>query len=336
MLRSQVLVGVNAGIDGLHTIIVREEASGGLRLIGEHRSWDVIAKGNPAGVIERVRQSIMEAIKDAQVSPSELLTIGIALPGQIDYDHGILLYSPNFDVRNVPFVQALSEHFNCHIALINDVASYAIGEQRIGAGKGLKHFIYLYVGYGINAALIIDENLYTGADRLAAEFGHTTIDFDGPHCSCGSHGCLEALASRYAIGKKIQTLYKQGEATILTKLIDLSVEPLDISSSLLADAVEQDDPMAIQAIEAAADVFGAGIANVINFLNPRTIILGGDVLDEIDLYFERSVASARRRCLADSGKNVSIVRAALGTTAGAYGAAVFARQRLEEGSGINM
>ncbi len=329
-----LLVGVNAGIDRLHTIIVQEDGTGGLRLIGEHRGSDIVRKEDKSGVIERIQNSIMEALRDARVNKDDLLSIGIASPGQIDNENGILLYSTNFNVRNVPFAESLSNTFGCHVAAINDVASQAVGEQKLGAGKSLKHITYLFVSYGIGSAIIIDGKLYNGSNGLAGEFGHMTIKFDGTPCLCGSTGCLEAYASRSAMSKNIQKLYQQGEYTILANLTDLTQEPLDLSASIIEEAIDHEDALTIRVVEESATVFGAGIANIINFLNPHAVILGGDVFDEIDLYFERAIAASKKWLLPDSAKEVSIVRGELGTTAGAYGAAVFAKQHLAQRTGL--
>jgi len=332
----QLLVGVNAGLDNLHTIIVREEASGGLRLLGEYRDRKVVYKEESVDLVERVVQSIQEAIHEAQVSPADLLAIGVALPGSVDSEHRSILFLPRLNMRDIPLASLLGERFATPITLINDAASQGLGEQKIGAGKESKHMVYLYASYGIGASIFIDGHLYAGADGLTGEFGHITInpDKDAPACECGNRGCLEAMASRSAMAKRLQTLYgdkkatnQNGEVTSLTK--ELEKTPPSISSALIADAIDEEDTLAIQVVEEAADMFGIGIANVVNFLNPRMIIVGGDVIDEIDLYFERAITSARERALTDYMKNVSIVRAMLGTTAGAYGAAVFAKEHLE-------
>ena len=201
-----------------------------------------------------------------------------------------------------------------------------IGEQRIGLGKGIGDFVYLRIGYTIGASIIIDEKLYTGADNLAGAFGHMIVDVNGPECSCGNRGCLDAIVSRATMEKKLLQRYREGEATTLESR--LNKEPLDINSAVIAEAIDQEDPLTCQVVEEAAEVLGIGIANVINLLNPHRVILGGDVIDEIDLYFEKAVEIAQRIILRASMKNVSIVRGMLETTAGAYGAAVFAKEHL--------
>ena len=333
MAEPQLMVGVIAGLNSVQSIIVREEASGKLRLMGEHRGREVLDKPDSTVLLSRVRWSIEEAIKDAQVSQDDILTIGVASPGQIDIDKGLILFSPLFNLRKDPFplVEKLQEYFGYRpITLINNDDVYGIGEQHIGIGKDIGDLVYVRVGFNIGASIIINKELYTGADNLAGEFGHMVVELDGPMCTCGNKGCLDMLVSRAAIQRKLHALHEDGRATILSK--ELKKEPLDVNAAVIAEAIDQEDFLACQVVEEAAEILGIGIANIINFLNPHRVILGGDVIDEIDLFFEKAVESARRRSLHASIRNVSIERVVLGTTAGAYGAAVFAKQRFVQTS----
>src|SRR5947199_8374109 len=200
----QLLAGVNAGFDRIHTIIVRPEANGGLRLMGEHRKRELVKPGDQASMVERVRASIAEAIQEAEVRQKDLLAIGIATPGQIAYDTGVILYATNLEVSDFHFAELVRSHFDCTIALINDIDAQAVGEQKLGAGKGIDHLVYLYVGHGIGAGIIINGQLYTGSNHLAAEIGHMSINYDGQLCKC-EHGigCLESLSSKLAIVQAI-------------------------------------------------------------------------------------------------------------------------------------
>ena len=321
-----------AGLNSVHTIIVREEVSGTLRLMGEHRDRKVVDnRPDETILLTRVCASIEEAIKDAQVSQDNILTIGVASPGQIDSDEGVILFSPLFNLSKYPFpfVKALQESFgNYHITLINNDDAHGIGEQRIGVGKDVKDLVYLRIGYNIGSSIIIDGKLYAGADNLAGEFGHMVVDLNGPECSCGNRGCLDVLVSRAAMQRELLERYLAGEKTVLAE--ELGKDPLDINAAFIYDAIDQEDVLTQEVVEKAADVLGTGIANIINFLNPHRIILGGDVVDEIDLFFEEAVESARRKSLHASMRNVSIMRGMLGTTAGAYGAAVYAKQRFDQ------
>lgn len=328
--KSQLLAGISIGLNSTHTIIVREEKKDRLRIMGEARSRTVVPKPDETILIQRIRDSLQNAIKESQIDEKDIISLGIALPGQIDIENGTLLYSPLFQVEQspLPLFERLREFLDIkHITLLSNNDAQGLGEQRIGMGKGVKDLVYLRIGYNVGACTIINEKLYTGADNLAGEFGHMVVNLNGPMCKyCHNNGCLDVLVSREAIADKILALHKGDASPSLERA--LKKKPIDINSVVIADALDQEDVLAREVILEAAEVLGIGIANVINFLNPHMVILGGDVIDEIDLYFERAVEVAHERTLHASIQNTSIVRGKLGTTAAAYGAAVFAKERL--------
>lgn len=339
----KLLVGVGVGFNSIHSIVVRREAEKRLRLMGSHRYRKVGQEASQQHLIQRVRESINKAIEDAQVNLADIQTIGVALPGQIDIDNGIILSSPLFDTKeqqlreqSFPFVDNLRKYVNMTaITVMGNDDAQGIGEQRIGIGKGIEDLVYIHVGYIIGASIVIDKKLYNGIDHLAGELGHMMIDPHGSECDiCGNKGCLNALASRSAMQKKLfkhHTVDKK-----LTLLANkLYEQPLDINSAIITSALEQEDSLTREVVVEAAEMLGIGIANVINFLNPQRVILGGDVIDEIELYFEIASQSAKDRALHANLRHVDIVRGTLGTTAAAYGAAVFAEERLKQATEIS-
>src|SRR5437763_1662539 len=133
----ELLVGVSAGLHSMHTLIVREEADGRLRLMGEHRDRKVVSEYDETNLVKRVYESIERAIGNARVNPAEILAIGVAAPGQIDINNGAVLFSPLFHVQDepFPFVATLHDYFDVHhIALISNDDAPGIGEHRIGVG----------------------------------------------------------------------------------------------------------------------------------------------------------------------------------------------------------
>lgn len=324
----QLFIGVNAAFDRLHTIVFREEANGSVALVGEDRTRNIAQFGDQQQQIRRIWDSIVAALDDARVAPSDILTVGIANLGQIDQNNETVVYATNLGVRNFPVAARLREYIDVPIKLFYVMDAYAVGEQRFGAGRPYSDMVYIYISQGIGASLFFDRKLYRGKHNLAGEFGHATIDYQGRICDCGNIGCIEDIASRKAITASIQRAYKQGKQTLLADMFDLSAESLDISISLLAEAIAQKDALAIAVIEEAAEAFGAAMANLINILNPEAIIVGGEMVDDIELFFQRSIASAQKRALAANFNSVTILQGALGTTAGAYGAALLAKQFL--------
>ena len=264
----------------------------------------------------------------ANIDIGDISSIGISSGGQINSQTGTILYATNLGVKNFHLAEKLSEYVKCQINVINDVDAHALGEQKLGAGKNYNNLVYLYVGFGIGSSIIIDKKIYRGSNFLAGEIGHSTVNLNGTLCLCGNFGCLDAISSRRAIGNAIQASWKQGRETILSSMIDLSSNQLDIGASLIGEAIDRKDQLTISIVEDAGIALGAAVANVVNFLNPNAIILGGDLVDTVDLLYLRALDSSKRRSLLASYENVSILKAKLGATAEVYGAAMFSRSNL--------
>lgn len=326
MKAPQLLVGVRAGLERVHTIIVHEKTDGTLHLLGENRSRAFVQEADQALLYERVRQSILEAVEDAQVNMEDIFTIGVASPGQVDLDSGTILFSTRFNLKNVPLAAELQRYFNCPVSLINIVDAQAMGERHQGIGKNVNNLFYAHIAHYIGASIIIDGKIYLGNDHLRNEFGHVIVKPDGPSCLCGHSGCLEKFSSGLAIEEKLRSRIADGQTTVLDSF--LAKVPSDLNGDRIAEAINQEDALTIEVVVEAAEIFGIAVANVINFLNPQMIVLSGDLVDEVDLFFDTAVASAKRRTLYSHARNVKIVQGILGTTAGAYGAALYAKQVL--------
>ncbi|HEV2472053.1 MAG TPA: ROK family protein, partial [Chthonomonadales bacterium] len=141
-----------------------------------------------------------------------------------------------------------------------------------GAGRGARNLIFLTMGTGIGAGLILDGRLYRGASNLAGEAGHQTILMNGPVCGCGKRGCLEALASGPAIARLARESMMHGRNRRLLALA--GGKPAQITAEHVAQAANEGDPFARHVLEEAGAYMGVGIANLIQILNPEIIILG--------------------------------------------------------------
>jgi glucokinase len=183
----------------------------------------------------------------------------------------------------------------------------------------------IFIGTGIGAGIIIDGKLYGGFNHTAGEIGHMILDVAGPKCSCGNRGCFEAFAGRQSIYRKIQTLVKDGEKTILTEM--LGPDLADMRSGDLRKALRKNDKLVEKVIEEAAEYIGVACANVINVLNPEVIVLGGGVIDALeDEMMAIIIETAHDSALTGVDKGVQILASKLGDNAGIVGGAVLARR----------
>jgi glucokinase len=221
----------------------------------------------------------------------------------------------------------LEKRYDVKAEIRNDVQIAAVGEQHFGAGAGIDDFICVFVGTGIGGAIVKHGQLISGAAGNAGEIGHTTIMADGRVCGCGARGHLEAYASRTAITQTILGELRRGRKSIVTKLID-DLDPTAshaaIRSGILRKAVQKKDKVVIEVISDAGRYLGTGLSSVVNFVNPQRIILGGGVIESVDLLFKRTEYWTRHESLPHAADAVEIVRSELGDFSGVVGAAVIA------------
>jgi glucokinase len=259
---------------------------------------------------------------------AKIIGVGIGAAGQIDRKKGIVLDAPNLGVKDMPMADILGKQFGKPAAVGNDVEVAALGEYMYGSGRGYSNFIVIFVGTGIGGGIVQNGRLYSGLTGTAGEIGHMTIQAGGRLCPCGSRGCLEAYASRTAITRAIMAEIHHGRNSVLTEEAELQMTEgeIIIRSGLLANALNHGDALVNEIVTEAADYLGYGLASVMNFYNPECIILGGGVIEAIDLLFESAVHRARNTALADPGRKTKIIRAKLGDFSGVVGAACLGAQ----------
>ncbi len=259
---------------------------------------------------------------------SKIIGIGIGAAGQIDRKNGVVLDAPNLGVKDMPMADILSKQFGEPAAVGNDVEVAALGEYIYGAGRGYSTFVVIFVGTGIGGGIVQNGRLYSGLTGTAGEIGHMTIQAGGRLCPCGSRGCLEAYASRTAMTKAIMAEIHHGRDSVLTEEAELQMMEGEtiIRSGILASALNRGDELVKEIVTELADFLGYGLASVMNFYNPECIILGGGVIEAIDLLFEQAVHRARITALADPGRKTKIIRAKLGDFSGVVGAACLGAQ----------
>ncbi|GCE13168.1 ROK family protein [Tengunoibacter tsumagoiensis] len=259
---------------------------------------------------------------------TELVAVGIGAAGQIDRKAGVVLDAPNLGIHNMPLGEILGKRFNTPVAVGNDVEVAALGESIYGSGKNYKNFICIFVGTGIGSGIVQNGTMYTGLTGTAGEVGHMVVQMDGRICGCGGRGCLEAYASRTAITKAILAEIHHGRPSVLSKdsLGLLKDGDIVIRSGVLAAAIQQKDELVTEAIIAAAQYLGVALGSILNFYNPEAIILGGGVVEAVDLLYETATHRARTTALSGPARQTPILRAKLGDFSGVVGAACLGAQ----------
>jgi glucokinase len=264
------------------------------RIVEQRIAPTLSEDGGPAAVLRR----IVELGRFA----GRVDSIGVALPGLFDED-GVALLLPNLygEWEGQPVRAPLEDGFGAAVRLVNDGHAFALAESILGAGRGVENVMCIACGTGIGGGLVLGGRLHLGQADRAGEFGHHTVAEDGAACPCGNHGCLELYAGARAIARAA------GTATF---------------DAAVAHA-RAGDARAREALARAAELIGLALANVLIFLCPDRVVVGGGVAEAGSLVLEpirRSVAERARVAPLD---RIEIVAAALGPAAGSIGAALW-------------
>lgn len=284
------------------------------------------AEQGQAAVVERLVASARAAITASGRPPASILAVGVTAPGPVDFDAGVLHQPPNLPGWDrVPLAAILGERLGLPTFLENDANAAAYGEYRYGAGRGLRHLIYLTISTGIGGGLILNGQLYRGADGAAGELGHVTVDDDGPPHNCGMVGCLEVMASGTAIARMAAESVAAGRSEALARLAAETGELTAVEVDAAADA---GDPVAQEILARAAHYLGVGLAGFINIFNPEAIVVGGGVTRIGRQLLEPAFALARTRAFELPARTVRLTTAALEGRAEVLGVTALARDSL--------
>lgn len=255
----------------------------------------------------------------------EISSIGVAAPGPVNPYKGIIYTAPNIPGwENLPLVNHLYDQFKVPVFLGNDANLAALGEWQYGAGQGHSNLIYITVSTGIGGGVIAENHPLLGDKGLAAEIGHITVLPDGPLCSCGHPGHLEALASGTAIARWFSEAIANGEFSILSGI-------QNVTSREIAEAANKGDKLSLAAFNHAGTYLGLGILNLLHIFNPSIVIIGGGVSHSEKLLMEPVKSTLNRQVISSKYlDDLTITSPNLGDEAGLVGALVLARSQSKE------
>ena len=301
------MTGLGIDVGGTTVSMVLLEPDGRVTAAREER----MPVGLPApAALKCVAATARVLAAGAGFEPRDLAGIGLAMPGTVDGERGVLRRAPNVPWRDVPVAALVADALEAPVVVEHDVRMAALGEARLGAGRGVASFACVTVGTGIGAAVVLDGRLYRGASDAAGEIGHVPLAHHHDLCGCGRRGCLETVASGRAIADRV----RRADGRLLT-------------ARAVFAAAAAGDPTCARVVDEAIAALGRGLTILVNVLNPEVIAVGGGVAEAGAALLDRLRASIRAAAWGPAAEVVRVVPAALGTRAGAIGAAVFAAER---------
>jgi len=326
---SGYLVGVDIG--SYFTRAVVTDMNG--HVVHKHE----IETGLPDGrvrVLRRAFECVHRTLDGARIPRKTLLGMGIAHSGVIDTQNGVVLSFPRpgqmYEWKNVPLRALFEEEFHVPCVLEDSAPTGATAERCFGLGRDVDDFLYIEVGVGIGAAFFFNGKLYRGPGGKAGEFGHITVDENGPLCSCGNNGCLESVASCAAIIESVRVAFARGVDSKIRELAGPELE--NISIEIIARAASENDSLAFRVLQDAASYIAIGLADLVNLLNPRLIIFGGALFRAAPQLLSDPLRRViKERSLEKSASDVHLKVSPLGPEASALGASrMIASRALED------
>lgn len=259
-----------------------------------------------AGLDGRPVVDAVEAIARRLADGASLAAVGVVVPGIVDEAAGVAVHAENLGWHDVPLRSLLADRLGCPVAVGHDVRAGGLAEHRAGALRGARNAVFLPVGTGIAAALVLDGRVFAG-DGYAGEIGHVDVGHALP-CACGGHGCLEAIASAAAVARR----YSAATGAAVGGSRDVAV------------LVRRGDPAAVAVWDEALDALAAGLALLTGVVAPTVVAVGGGLGESADLVLEPLAARLKARLTFQ--RPPRIVAAELGDRAGCVGAGLLARE----------
>ena len=311
----EYVVGIDIGGTKLATVVADKTG----HILGKVRKPTFAEKG-PEYAICLLFDMVREVVNLAGLEQAFISAIGVSCGGPLDTKTGIVYSPPNLPGWDaLPLKAKLESEFQVPVTIENDANASALAEFRFGGGRGYSAVLYMTMSTGIGGGIVIDGQVYHGANDSAGEVGHQILLPNGPRCGCGKQGCLEALCSGPAIARRAQAaIQKQLEdekaSTALLTLADGRIE--DVKSEHVLAAARTGDALALELVRETAYYMGWGIANLVNILNPDIVLLGTIAVAAGDLLLDPIRETVLKFAMTRPAEAVNIAPAQLGDALG--------------------
>ena len=271
------------------------------------------AKG-PQPAIDQIKSALRKLHADAGTN-SALRGIGVSCGGPLDAKRGVIQAPPNLSTWiDIPIVEILAAEFGCGVYLENDANAGAMAEHRFGAGKGTHNLVFLTMGTGFGAGIIVDDRIYAGTNGMAGEIGHVRLTPDGPigyHKAGSAEGWISGGGVAQWATAMVNAARRNGESSRLFEISDRQVTAKDIGL-----AAESGDRLAGRLITQCGEKLGHALAILVDILNPERIVIGGLAMRLGDRLLEPARRVLAEEALAASVAVCHVVPAALGESIG--------------------
>jgi len=286
-----------------------------------HSRQPMVANGTPEAGLKAVIEAI-DSFTSSTEAEGGFQSIGICAPGPLDPKTGVVLNPPNLPCwRNFPLAEAISARYRVPVKVDNDANAAALAETRWGAARGFHYVFYATIGTGIGSGIVLDGRIYHGNTGSAGEGGHVSIDYRGPVCGCGKHGCIEVLAAGPAIGARARAKLA-ADPKRSSNILDLAKGNIAaVTSELVAQAYAAGDFLASEILLETVELLSAWLGNIIDLLDPDVLVIGGGVASMLQPFFGEIKNRLPRWCVNPRSTDIPLLMAHYGADAGIAGGA---------------
>ena len=311
-----------ADLGATSTDVALADLAGGI-VVHKQEETDIAA--GPDAVLARVDALFDECV--AEAGAGSLWGIGIGVPGPVEFETGRPSSPPIMPGWDGYDVRGRFAARGAPVWVDNDVNVMALGELTAGCGRGVDDFVFVKIGTGIGAGIVVDGRIHRGAKGSAGDVGHIYVQARGREvvCRCGMSGCLEALAGGAALARDAETAVREGRSEVLRALLE---EKGFLDAADVATASKHGDPASIELITEAGRLVGQMLTGIVNFFNPSLVVIGGGVAGAGDLLLATIRQSIYRRSLPLATRDLVVRRSALDGRAGVIGAATMVANEL--------
>jgi glucokinase len=289
----------------------------------------MVATGTAEDALQAVIGAIDSIWTSAAASGGSIHSIGICAPGPLDPKTGVVLNPPNLPCwRNFPLAERIASKYHLPVKVDNDANAAVLAETRWGAARGYRYVFYATIGTGIGSGIVFDDRIYHGNTGSAGEGGHVSIDYRGPVCNCGKHGCIEILAAGPAIGLRARTKISS-QPSRASALLDLAKgDVAAVTSEMVGQAYASGDPLAREILSETVELLSVWLGNIIDLLDPDVLVMGGGVAAMLGPFFGDIKQRIPAWCVNPRAAEIPLVMAHYGADAGIAGGAALCAESI--------
>jgi len=273
-------------------------------------------------VVKLLRSLIKQGITERKLQNRQIVGVGIGVAGLVDRQTGVVIFSTHLGWQMVPIVQDLTSDLELQVSLEMDAHCSALGELHFGHGKSVKDFAFVSLGTSVGCGFVFRGELYRGSFGMAGSLTHTTVAPDGPACTCGQRGCLEAYASTWALEQRCRQFLRGREQSRLAHVLKNGSQ--SFSPMHIAEAARAGDRLARIVTTEFLHYLSISLANLVSLLDLRLIILGGGLIEMVDDLPTKLEVLVKDRVLPQYRQPLRIKKTVLGNLHGVLGAAAVA------------